>query len=62
MLRQSSVPRPRLLKLPVPGGRFVNALAFPNSEAFVAIKTQGEGELAQREMRTWRKLSRPVDH
>ena len=29
VLRRSSVPRPRLLKLPVPGGRFVNALAFP---------------------------------
>jgi hypothetical protein len=31
-----------------------------NFKALVAIETQGE--LSQREMRTWRKLSRPADH
>src|SRR5438552_17818779 len=31
-----------------------------NSEAFVAIETQGQ--LSQREMRTWCRLSDPADH
>src|SRR6266700_1047988 len=31
-----------------------------NSEAFVAIEAQGQ--LSQREMRTWRRLSHPADH
>src|SRR5438309_3633396 len=31
-----------------------------NFEAFVAIETQGQ--LSQREMRTWRRLSDPADH
>ena len=36
------------------------ARLIANSEAFVAIETQGQ--LSQREMRTWRRLSHPADH
>ena len=39
MLRRSSVPRPRLLKLAVPGGRFVNALVFPTGLSDPAAAT-----------------------